>query len=66
MVLTRTASTYDAGVASAMYAEFRRLLIKELEKVDDMFFNVHDSCEEGLDELDDTVLFTVPLLIIVA
>jgi hypothetical protein len=33
-------------------------LIQELEKVDDRFFDVHDSCEEEIDELDGTVLLS--------
>lgn len=65
-MLTRTASTPDASVASAINAEFRELLIEELEKVDDRFFDVHDNCEEQLEELDATVLFTMLLLMIVA
>ena len=49
------ASTYDASLASAINAEFRELLIQELEKVDDRFFEVHDTCEEEVDDLDGTV-----------
>lgn len=49
------ASTYDPSLASAINAEFRELLTLELEKVDDRFFEVHDTCEEQIDELDATV-----------
>jgi len=49
------ASTYDSSLASAINAEFRELLIQELEKVDDRFFEVHDACEEEVDDLDGTV-----------
>lgn len=49
------ASTYDASLASAINSEFRELLIQELEKVDDRFFEVHDTCEEEVDDLDGTV-----------
>jgi hypothetical protein len=49
------ASTYDASLASAINVEFRELLIQELEKVDDRFFEVHDTCEEEVDDLDGTV-----------
>lgn len=50
------ASTYDASLASAINAEFRELLIQELEKVDDRFFQVHDTAEDEIDELDATVI----------
>jgi hypothetical protein len=50
------ASTYDASLASAINAEFRELLIQELEKVDDRFFQVHDTSEDEIDELDATVI----------
>jgi hypothetical protein len=30
-------------------------MIRELEKVDDRFFEAHDSCEEEVEELDATV-----------
>ena len=53
------ASTYDPSLASAINAEFRELLIQELEKVDDRFFEVHDTSEEEIDDLDGTVLFPV-------
>jgi hypothetical protein len=38
-----------------MYGEFRDVLIQELDKVDQKFFEAHDSCEEQLDELAATV-----------
>jgi hypothetical protein len=50
------ASTYDGSLASAINAEFRELLIQQLEKVDDRFFEVHDHAEEEIDELDATVI----------
>jgi len=50
------ASTYDASLAAAIYAEFRDLLTHELEKVDDRFFEVHDQAEEDIEELDSNVL----------
>jgi len=49
------AKTYDASVASAINAEFKELLIEELEKVDDRFFEVTNSSEEEVEELDSTV-----------
>ena len=52
------ATTYDASLASAINAEFRELLIRELEKVDDRFFEVHDTCEDEIDDLDGTVSTT--------
>lgn len=55
MILTGLATTYDVDVASAITAEFRELMIHELEKVDDRFFHVHDSCEEEVEELDANV-----------
>jgi len=61
------ASTYDASLASAINAEFRELLTLELEKVDDRFFEVHDTAEEQIDELDATVhLESSSLLTVVA
>jgi hypothetical protein len=30
-------------------------LVRELEKVDERFFDVHDTSEEQVDELDSTV-----------
>ena len=30
-------------------------MLQELEKVDDRFFDVHDSCEEEVEGLDATV-----------
>lgn len=59
-------ANHDASVASTIYVEFRELLIQELEKVDDRFFDVCDNCQEELDELAATVLFIMPLLITVA
>jgi hypothetical protein len=59
-------ANYDASIASTNYVKFGDLLIPELEKVDDKFFDVYDNCEEELDELAATVLFTMPLLITVA
>lgn len=49
------ASTYDATLASEINTEFKDLLVKELEKVDERFFDVHDTSEEQVDELDSTV-----------
>jgi len=49
------ATTYDASLASAINSEFRELLIQELEKVDDRFFEVHDTSEEEIEDLDGTV-----------
>ena len=42
-------------MASAIYAEFKALLIRELEKVDYRFFDIHDNCQEQVEELDATV-----------
>jgi len=53
--LTSVASTYDASLASVINVEFKELLIQELEKVDDRFFEVHDECEDNIDGLDSAV-----------
>jgi hypothetical protein len=53
--LIEIASTYDTSLASAINAEFKELLKTELDKVDDRFFEVQDSAEEQLDDLDATV-----------
>jgi hypothetical protein len=61
-----TATTYDPSVASAINAEFRELLIQELEKVEDRFFQVHDTSEDDIDELDATVIPYPTMLMTVA
>jgi hypothetical protein len=53
-------------MASAINAEFRELLIQELDKVDDRFFQVHDTSEDEIDELDATVIPYPIILTIVA
>jgi hypothetical protein len=53
------AGTYDAAHAALMYGEFRDLLIQQLEKVDDKFFEVQDSSEEKLEELAASVWFDI-------
>lgn len=59
MLIDEKATTYDASVASAINAEFKELLIQELEKVDDRFFEVHDAAEEELEELGGTVSLSI-------
>jgi hypothetical protein len=55
MVLIWSASGYETSAASAANTEFRELLTQELERVDDRFFEVHDSSQEEIEELDAMV-----------
>jgi hypothetical protein len=42
-------------LATAINTEFRKLLIQQLEKVDDRFFETHNRCEEEVEGLDASV-----------